>query len=188
MTGAPTLPPTAPPTAPPTLPPTAPPTEPPTEPPTAPPTAEPTAPPTDTQLEPNQPARYGEIEVSSGFAPDPMPLTVTSGGPIDVRYLGDECRGFAEPNPDYQVHYVSGAMSMLRFYFVADGGSYDTALIINDATGQWHCNDDSYGTSSPTIDFSPPDGGYYDIWVGSYYADSFISGTLYITELDSNHP
>jgi len=117
-----------------------------------------------------------------------MELSVVSGGPIDVRYLEGACVGFAEPNPDYEVHYTAGLLSMLRFYFVADSAGDDATLIINDTTSNWVCNDDSYGGSNPTVDFSPPESGYYDIWVGSYSSDAFISGTLYITELDSNHP
>jgi hypothetical protein len=169
----------------PTVPPTA---APPTAPPTTGPTTEPTTPPSDTQLDPNLTARYDEIEVDSGFAPDPMELSVVSGGPIDVRYLEGACVGFAEPNPDYEVHYTAGLLSMLRFYFVADAGAGDPTLIINDTTSNWLCSDDSFGGSNPSIEFSSPESGWYDIWIGSYQSGEFIPGTLFITELDSNHP
>ena len=117
-----------------------------------------------------------------------MELTAVSGGPIAVSYLGGDCKGFAEPNPDYEIHYTAGVLSMLRFYFVATGGAGDPTLIINDTASNWQCNDDSFGASNPSIDFSPPLSGFYDIWVGSFQSDEFISGTLFITELDSNHP
>lgn len=105
-----------------------------------------------------------------------------------MRYLAGVCTGYAEPNPDVEIHYNAGLLSRLRFYFVADNPGDDATLIINDASSNWVCNDDSYGGSNPTIEFSPPATGWYDIWIGSYSADAFISGTLYITELDSNHP
>ena len=104
-----------------------------------------------------------------------------------MSYLGGGCVGYAEANPDYEVHYVAGIMSLLRFYFVASSGG-DATLIINDSAGNWQCNDDSFGSSNPSIDFSPPESGWYDIWVGSYSSGDFNAGTLNITELDSNHP
>lgn len=117
-----------------------------------------------------------------------MAVSVSSGGPVDASYLGDACDGFAEPNPDYEVHYNAGDQDLLRFYFVADSPGDDATLIVNDADSHWHCSDDEYGSSNPSIDFAPPESGWYDIWIGSYSAADYISGTLYITELNSNHP
>lgn len=184
--------PTAVPTAPPTLPPTAPPTSPPTEPPTlapttAPtvaPTVEPTAPP-EGQLNPNAQPNYGEVNVDSGFVPDPRTKDIVSGGEVDVSYLGGACAGFASAQPDYRVKYAAGSATLLRFYFEGAG---DATLVINDPDGNYWCNDDSYGSRSPTIDFPDPIAGTYDIWVGSYAQDSPILGTLSITELETNHP
>ncbi|HUP83464.1 MAG TPA: peptidase S1 [Candidatus Limnocylindria bacterium] len=153
-----------------------------------------TAPPTSstsaTQLDPNQEARYGlDDDVNAGFAGDPIEVEVFSGGPIDVSYLGGDCIGFAEPNPDVQVHYIAGAASLLRFYFIADTPGEDATLIVNDPGSQWVCNDDyDSSTHDPSVDFSPPADGYYDIWIGSYSSGDFVSGTLYITELSFNHP
>jgi hypothetical protein len=188
-TATPTVPPTATPTPTPTPKPTPTPTPKPTAEPTPTPTTEPTTPPDDTTLDPNRTARYDlEDPVNSGFLPDPMTVAVVSGGPIDVSYLGAPCTGYAEPNPDVQVHYVSGSGTLLRFYFVPDNAGEDATLIVNDTSSHWVCNDDSFGGSNPSIDFSPPAGGYYDIWIGSYQSGAFISGTLNITELDYNHP
>jgi hypothetical protein len=176
-------------TAPPTLPPTEGPTEPPAQHPTSSPTAEPTAVSTATQLDPNQAARYGSLDpLESGFEPDPVEVEVVSGGPIDASYLGNGCAGYTEPNPDYEVHYDAGAQGLLRFYFVADTPGDDATMVINDSAAQWQCADDEYGSSNPAIDFTPPESGWYDVWIGSYSGSEYISGTLYITELDSNHP
>lgn len=140
-------------------------------------------------LDPNQEARFGSLDpLESNFEPDPMAVTVVSGGPIDASYVGNGCTGFAESNPDYEIRYNSGAQPLLRIYFEADTPGDDVTLIINDAADQWHCSDDEYGTTNPSIDFSPPDSGWYDIWIGSYSPSEYISGTLYITELSANHP
>lgn len=141
------------------------------------------------EFDASQPARYGSLDpLESGFLPDPVSVAIEPGGPIDARYLGGACVGFAETNPDYEVRYVAGSGTLLRFYFVSDTAGDDATLIINDSSGNWVCADDSYGGTDPTIDFASPSGGWYDIWVGNYMANAFISGTLYITELDSNHP
>ena len=136
----------------------------------------------DFTLAPN----YGAANVNSGFIPDPQSVSVTSGGVVDVSYLGGGCTGFAATAPDYRVSYTSANASLLRFYFVGNNG--DTTMIVNDPAGNFHCIDDSYGTLDPAVDFSNPAGGTYDIWIGSFASGTYISGTLYITELDGNHP
>ena len=71
--------------------------------------------------------------------------------------------------------------SGLSFYAESES---DTVLLINDPDGEWYCNDDysdELGLASG-LDFSSPQSGVYDIWVGSY-EDEFSSATLYVTEL-----
>ena len=137
----------------------------------------------DYRLQPN----FGSEDLTSGFSPDPFSAEVTSGGPIDASYLGGVCRGYATAAPDFDVTYTAGDLSLLRFYFVADGAD-DTTLIINAPDGSWHCNDDAPGTIDPQFDFQDPASGLYDVWVGSYQSGTEISGTLYVTELESNGP
>lgn len=137
----------------------------------------------DYRLQPN----FGSEDLTSGFTPDPFSVEVTSGGPIDASYLGGDCRGFATAAPDFDVTYTAGDLSLLRFYFVADAAD-DTTLLINAPDGSWHCNDDAPGTIDPQFDFQDPDSGLYDIWIGSYQSGAGISGTLYVTELESNGP
>ena len=59
----------------------------------------------------------------------------------------------------------------------------DSTLIINGPGGNWYCNDDFTGWD-PMVELEDAPGGQYDIWVGTYSADEFINGTLYITEMD----
>ena len=131
------------------------------------------------------PANYGSTALTSGFVPDPHTVGITSGGPVDVSYLGSGCSGFATSAPDFSVNYTSGAFPTLRFYFI---GSGDTTMVINSPSGSYNCVDDSFGTLNPTIDFNSPSSGRYDVWIGSYASGAFVSGTLYVTENTGNHP
>jgi hypothetical protein len=137
----------------------------------------------DWQLAPN----FGSTELTSGFAPDPHEQPLTSGGPIDVSYLGGGCLGWATAAPDFDVTYEAGSMTLLRFYFVADE-AIDTTLVINGPDGEWYCNDDAPGTIDPMVDFTSPRDGLYDVWVGSYREDQRVEGTLFVTELPANAP
>jgi len=130
-------------------------------------------------------SNYGSTRLAAGFTPDPYQISVTSGGSLDVSAmnLGSGCVGYATSQPDFILHLSSGS-SMLRFYNI---GSGDTGLVINDASGRWHCNDDSYGTTNPTVTVNNAPQGQYDVWVTSYRSGENISSTLHITELD-RHP
>lgn len=136
----------------------------------------------DYNLTPN----YGGTSLQAGFTPDPVIVEIISGGDLDVSAFGygAECRGFATRQPDYSVRW-SGASSGLRFFFLSPG---DTVLIINAPNGAWFCNDDSFNTLNPTLDFLNPAQGRYDIWVASYNAGENIRGSLYITERGSVTP
>lgn len=131
-------------------------------------------------------SNFGRHALRGGFLPDPWTISITSGGTNDVRplNLGSGCAGFVTTQPDFILDY-NNAASFLRIYFV---GSGDTTLIINDASGRWHCNDDSFGGLNPSVDISRPPSGQYDIWVGSYRAGENIRGTLHVTEMQSRHP
>ena len=131
-------------------------------------------------------SNFGRRAINGGFMPDPFTTTITSGGNIDASSLSlaPGCRGFVTAQPDFIVDYTNAA-SFVRFYNVAGG---DTTLVINDARGNWHCNDDSFGGLNPTVDIANPPSGQYDIWVGSYRANENIRGTLHVTELRTSHP
>jgi hypothetical protein len=96
------------------------------------------------------------------------------------------CTGWAAPNPDLRLDWAGD--TLLRFYFIPDDPGADTVLVVNDPSNNWYCADDSYGTVHPTVDFDPSQRGFYDIWAAIYADGSPVSGTLYITELDGNHP
>jgi hypothetical protein len=54
---------------------------------------------------------------------------------------------------------------MLRFYNIGGG---DTGLVINDASGRWHCDDDSHSGLDPEVNIHGAPSGQYDVWVTSY--------------------
>ncbi|NQV07581.1 peptidase S1 [bacterium] len=124
--------------------------------------------------------------MTAGFLPDPYQLPMYSGGFIDASYLGTGCVGFGGENPDVRIN-LQGTSMLLRIYFISNQAE-DTALVVNDPSGAWHCVDDSYQTPHPTLDFASPLEGRYDIWVTTYDTQQTHNGTLFITELDSNHP
>jgi len=105
---------------------------------------------------------------------------------VDASYLGGGCIGFAATVPDIRITWNGGG-GFLRFYFIP-GAAGDTALVINNAVGEWLCNDDSFDTVNPTVDYAAAPSGTYDIWVASYNRGDSIDGILYVTELDFNHP
>lgn len=154
-------------------------------------------------LDPNADSNFGGETLRTGFTPDPWSFNLTAGGgrhPVNVADLGIvdadsgvACtRSFVTRRPDFHFRFEAGVVfSLLRFYAVTGNGS-DATMIINQPNGQWRCNDDhGRGWSNPTmpvIDFHTPAPGRYDIWVGSFDASSHNDATLYVTELEANHP
>lgn len=131
---------------------------------------------------------YGSVELHAGFLPDPHAREVRSGGRVDASYLGGECSGYVTSAPDYEITYEADAADLLRIYFVADEPFIDTTLIVNDRNGDWFCADDSVDSVNPVVDFLEPEGGTYDIWIGSRESGANWDGTLYVTEVESNRP
>lgn len=130
-----------------------------------------------TNLDPFEDPNYGTVRLLAGFLPDPYEVNLTSGGVINVNYLGTPCAGFATEAPDYNLVW-SGNADFLRIYFDSND---DTTLVINDPNGSWYCNDDFNGLD-PQISFANPVAGTYNIWVGSYSNNEFITGELNISE------
>lgn len=129
------------------------------------------------------PANYGSTTLNSGFVPDPFTVGVVSGGSINVQEAGlpSGCRGFVTSAPDYELRWNGSGSTRLRIYVVGGG---DTTLIVNTATASWACNDDSAGTTSPTVDIPNAPSGTYDIWVGTFSQGGGASVSLRFTELD----
>ncbi len=121
-------------------------------------------------------ATAGGVRKSAGFTPDPITVSIYSGGGIDAsRALGGSCVGMIADAPDYEFTYRAGSFP-LTFAVDAD---VDTSLVINAPDGRWYCVDDSEGLN-PILRWGTPQSGSYDIWVGA--VGQAGSSTLYITE------
>ena len=124
-------------------------------------------------------SRYGQQRLSPGFAPAPFMMNVHSGGDIDVKSLrlGDNCLGYAAADPDFIVDL--GATFDRIIFLIAS--KTDTTLIINLPNGGWACNDDANGLN-PALVFHKAAAGVYQIWIGSYAAETIEEAVLYVSE------
>ena len=113
----------------------------------------------------------------------PLEVEMTAGGPVNVRYLGEACRGYALAAPSFRVHLMSGASGALDIFFTADGAS-DTTLLVRRPDGFWACDDDGGPGLDPLVRLENPAEGRYDIWVGAYERGETVSGTLTSGVLD----
>ncbi len=130
-------------------------------------------------LEIAAPPTYGSVALSAGFIPDPHIVALTAGGPDRVPTHGAECVGFVNAAaPDLDLHYQAGDYRL----FIHVDGRADTTLVINAPDGSWHCSDDALGLD-PLVEFDPPLGGLYSIWVGAFDRE-LPDALLYISERD----
>lgn len=118
----------------------------------------------------------GGSRQSAGFTPDPITVSIYSGGGIDASdTIGGACVGMVAGAPDYEFTYTAGSFP-LSFRVESRG---DTSLIVNGPDGRWYCNDDTNGLN-PVLTWRRPTSGSYDVWVGA--VGDAASATLYITE------
>lgn len=123
---------------------------------------------------------FGWLNLMTGYVPDPAIIPLIAGGDIDAASLGDGCVGFVANAPDFRVNYEAGSQFPLIISVVSDA---DTTLVVNDAGGAWHCNDDTDGLN-PVVRFDQPASGQYDVWVGVYAdAPAEAPAGLYISEV-----
>jgi hypothetical protein len=143
----------------------------------------------DRRLNPAAPALFGDQNLSSGFAPDPVTVRLQAGGPIDVSAAVSDgvvatgfCTGYVTRAPSVELTYDAGALPL----FIAAEGDADLTLAVNGPDGAWHCDDDSGGDLNPQIEFTEPESGVYDIYVGTFgdRGGEAEAATLYISELE----
>jgi opacity protein-like surface antigen len=127
---------------------------------------------------------YGAIGLASGYTPDPHTIAIQAGGELDASVLGGSCIGWIARAPDYRVNWSAGSGSLPLIISVA--AEADTTLVINDAQGNWVCDDDGGNDGfNPAITFTNPASGQYDIWVGTYAQGPLQPSTLHVSELYS---
>jgi hypothetical protein len=135
----------------------------------------------DFSLEP----AYGAIDLVSGFTPDPHEIAISAGGSIDASVLGQPgCVGSIARAPDYRVNWTAGNGELPLIFSVQSDA--DTTLVINDAQGNWVCDDDGGNEGlNPSITFASPASGQYDVWVGTFVSGELQPSTLNVSEVTS---
>ncbi len=134
----------------------------------------------DPALEP----AFGTVNLTSGFTPDPHTMGISAGGGFDASGLGGACVGWIAQAPDYRVNWTAGS-GALPLLFSVDAGA-DTTLVINDAQGNWVCDDDGGNNNlNPAINFANPSSGQYDVWVGTFSSGDLQKSTLHVSELET---
>ncbi len=130
-------------------------------------------------LSPSAPSNYGSVIVSRGFGS--VVVSVFAGGTTNAQadLPGNNCPGYVSDAPDYKLTYESATGP----FSVTVEATADTTLIINDPNGNWFCDDDSGGGTTPLITFVSPLQGRYDIWVGTYSPGGIQPATLRILDL-----
>jgi len=130
-------------------------------------------------LNPNGAPRYGRHALAPGFTPAPARYDALSGGDIAVKSLnlGDNCLGYAASDPDFLIE-LNNEFSRITFLVAS---ADDTTLIINLPNGSWACNDDTNGLN-PALVFHNAPPGAFQVWIGSYTAETNDESVLYISE------
>lgn len=95
-----------------------------------------------------------------------------AGGLVDAHSLGNNCRGFIPAAP----HLVLSA-SDYRRVVLGTAGTHDLTMVVRDASGTFHCDDDSGGSMQPRLEatLSP---GQHQVWIGTYRANDSSTFTL----------
>lgn len=103
--------------------------------------------------------------------------SVLAGGSIDLsRCSSVPGVGNIAHAPDFTFYYTHNANYSLRFQSRA---GCDTVLMVNDASGRWHWDDDSAGGTNAEVHLYSPTSGYIDVWVGTY-GSSLCNANLHV--------
>ena len=121
----------------------------------------------------------GEISLVSGFTPDPHEVSVWAGGKhrVSIERVSS-CSGEVDVRPNLNLVWAGGS-----FYVYAEA-SEDLVLLINDAKGNYHCNDISILGENPLIKFNDAPPGRYNMFVGTFSGGGRVKATLKITEIE----
>ncbi|MEA3029876.1 MAG: hypothetical protein QOJ53_2359 [Sphingomonadales bacterium] len=132
----------------------------------------------NTNADPN----YGTVTLRTGFTPDPRVVSLRAGGDIDASNAGSGCSGFITNAPDVRLVYSGGSLPLI----ISVAASSDTTLVVNGPDGRFYCDDDGgVGGLNPSVRFSNPQSGRYEIWVGTYRSGATQAARLHLSELGS---
>lgn len=120
---------------------------------------------------------FGDIELISGFSPDPYTREVVAGGSFNLSGMGYS--GYISDAPDFDFYFTPG--ESFSSITITVESEEDTILLINTPKMEWLYNDDSTGMN-PSITISNPSDGLFNIWIGTYNTET-ANATLSISEL-----
>lgn len=96
----------------------------------------------------------------------PQTHSVIAGGQNNLHQCPQPGVGHVATRPDFDLSFLQYGMARdLEFRVNA---SCDSVLLVNDAQGRWHFNDDNDGGLNARLRISNAPEGAYDIWVGTY--------------------
>ncbi len=128
---------------------------------------------------------FGQINLRTGFTPDPRVISVVSGGQINAQRVRGRgtCRGFISSNPDARLVFnTDGDLPLI----ISVDSREDTTLVVNTPDGRFLCDDDSGERGlNPSIRLNRPQSGRYEIWVGTYRSGNSQPARLHISEVSS---
>jgi hypothetical protein len=125
---------------------------------------------------------YGTTNLVTGFQPDPLVVQVRSGGSIDAQSINPGCNGFIASAPDVRISFSAGSLPLI----ISVASDADTTLVVNGPDGAWYCDDEGgQNGHNPSLRFSHPQSGQYDIWIGTAGSSSLQAAELNVSELSS---
>lgn len=123
----------------------------------------------------------GTVNLNAGFSDDPRTVAVQAGGDLDAsRGTSGQCWGQVSEAPDVWLNYSSSDTFDLFLSMQTDA---DTTLVVQDPSGNWHCDDDEAGDLNPGVHIQDPETGRYAVWAGRYSQGPLADATLFISEL-----
>ncbi|MBY0563234.1 MAG: peptidase S1 [Hyphomonadaceae bacterium] len=131
----------------------------------------------DFNAEPN----YGTLNLTAGFTPDPVVVSVTAGGSLNAQGISSSCQGAISNAPDVRLNYTAGSYPLI----ISVASNSDTTLVVNGPDGSWYCDDDGgVNGLNPSLRFGSPMSGRYEIWVGTY-GGGMTASQLHVSEVSS---
>lgn len=120
------------------------------------------------------------VNLSGDPAQGPQSLSVVAGGYVNLSNCGGLGLGYVNAQPNFDLMIANTGVGR-DLEFRVQGGC-DTVLLVNDALGNWHFDDDSAGQLNPLVRVVGAAAGNYDVWVGTYGSNT-CAATLTMTAL-----
>lgn len=114
-----------------------------------------------------------DYQLSAGDLSARTRIDILAGGGLDLsQCLSAPGRGYVQREPDVRIGYDSEDES--RRLDIGIEGDCDTVILVNmpDGTYKFLDDNDEQGTLHPTMPLESAPSGNYDIWIGTYEAET----------------